>query len=247
MSKKKGILLLLLTIWVCFCLVWFFIIYKKEEKKAGENLSAKAPLQNPVATVSGSTNKVTIIDSNTAGITKVADTFITDVKQETVVAPVNNTPLAETINKQTAAAAVPDSSIKPAAYNAEAKDEIPHTTVSDNLDKKKISIYYFHQNSDKKIKKYSQKVLGKLQSYIQLNGSTKITITGHTDFIGPAAYNYHLGLQRAERIKRLLIKRGIAADRIVVLSKGEEQPVTSNKTSNGRAKNRRVEINITAS
>jgi outer membrane protein OmpA-like peptidoglycan-associated protein len=246
MSKKKGVLLLLLTVWVCFCLVWFFVIYKKEEKKTGEGLSVKAPLQNPAATVSGYTNEVNIADSSTASIRLAADTIITDVKQAAVVATVNNTtPQEKTPDKQPDAGTVTDSS-KP-INNTGVKNKLSNTTASGSLGKKKVSVYYFYPNSDKKIKKISQKILAKLQSYPKLDGSTKITITGHTDFTGSAAYNYNLGLQRAERIKRLLIKRGIAAERIVVLSKGEEQPVTSNKTPKGRAKNRRVEIDITTS
>jgi outer membrane protein OmpA-like peptidoglycan-associated protein len=241
MSKKKSVLLLLLAGWVCFCMVWFFFIYKKEEKKSEEGLSAKGQVKSPVDTVSGTTDKIKNTNSGTADI-NLADTTITDVKQQAAVA---TDPLTEDFNKQSAAGSAEDSSTT--VLNAQAKNKIPDTTAPANWDKKKLSVYYFYPNSDKKIKNFSRKILAKLQQYPVLEGSAKITITGHTDYTGPAAYNYHLGLQRAERIKRLLVKRGIAAERIIVLSKGEEQPVTSNKTPQGRAKNRRVEINFTLS
>jgi outer membrane protein OmpA-like peptidoglycan-associated protein len=244
MSKKKSVLLILLTVWVCFCMVWFFVIYKKEEKKSEEGLSAKGLVKNPVGTVSGTTDKIINADSGTAAI-NLADTDVTDVKQQAVAATDSNNLPAENFNKQPAAVTAKDRSMQ--VLNAQAKNKIPDTTAPANWDKKKLSVYYFYPNSDKKIKNFSRKILAKLQQYPALEGSAKITITGHTDYTGPAAYNYHLGLQRAERIKRLLVKRGIAAERIIILSKGEEQPVTSNKTAQGRAKNRRVEINFTLS
>jgi outer membrane protein OmpA-like peptidoglycan-associated protein len=244
MSKKKSVLLLLLAGWVCFCMVWFFFIYKKEEKKSEEGLSAKSMVKSQAATVSGTTDKIINADSGTALI-NLADTTVTDVKQQAAVATGNDNPLAENFNKQAAADSAKDNSMP--VLNAQSKNKIPDITAPSNWDKKKVSVYYFYPNSDKKIKNFSQKILAKLQQYPALEGSAKITITGHTDYTGPAAYNYHLGLQRAERIKRLLVKRGIAAERIIVLSKGEEQPVTSNKTQQGRAKNRRVEINFTLS
>jgi OmpA-OmpF porin, OOP family len=222
MSKKKSVLLLLLAGWVCFCMVWFFFIYKKEEKKSEEGLSAKGQVKSPAGNVSGTTDKIKNTNSGIADI-NLADTTVTDVKQQS--AEDRSTPV----------------------LIAQAKNKIPDTAAPVNWDKKKVSVYYFYPNSDKKIKNFSIKILAKLQQYPALDGSAKITITGHTDYTGPAAYNYHLGLQRAERIKRLLVKRGIAAERIIVLSKGEEQPVTSNKTAQGRAKNRRVEINFTLS
>ena len=68
--------------------------------------------------------------------------------------------------------------------------------------------------------------------------------TGHTDSIGTEQYNQGLSERRANTVKNYLISKGIAADRIYAEGKGETSPVASNKTREGRAQNRRVEIEI---
>ena len=74
-----------------------------------------------------------------------------------------------------------------------------------------------------------------------------IISTGHTDSIGTDAYNQRLSLRRANAVKAYLVSKGVPADRIVVEGKGETQPVASNSTREGRAKNRRVEIEVVGS
>ena len=69
-----------------------------------------------------------------------------------------------------------------------------------------------------------------------------IVAVGHTDSIGTDAYNQKLSIRRAEAVKKHLISEGIEAKRIYVEGKGESQPVADNKTAEGRAKNRRVQI-----
>ena len=70
----------------------------------------------------------------------------------------------------------------------------------------------------------------------------KIRIVGHTDDFGPAEDNLILSQDRADAVRRYLIKRGIAADRLEAVGRGETQPIASNETPRGRAKNRRVEF-----
>lgn len=67
---------------------------------------------------------------------------------------------------------------------------------------------------------------------------------GHTDSIGSEAYNQKLSVRRAESVKAYLVSKGVPANRIYTEGKGETQPVASNKTKDGRAKNRRVEIEV---
>ena len=71
-----------------------------------------------------------------------------------------------------------------------------------------------------------------------------IIAVGHTDSVGKDAYNQKLSIRRAEAVKAYLQAKGIEANRIYTEGKGETQPVDSNKTSAGRAKNRRVEIEV---
>ena len=71
-----------------------------------------------------------------------------------------------------------------------------------------------------------------------------IIAVGHTDSVGSDVYNQKLSVKRAESVKAYLVSKGIEKNRIYTEGKGEKQPVADNKTSEGRAKNRRVEIEV---
>jgi OOP family OmpA-OmpF porin len=67
-------------------------------------------------------------------------------------------------------------------------------------------------------------------------------IIGHTDSTGSADYNLGLSKRRAEAVKDYLVSTGVEADKLRVVGRGEEDPIASNDTAEGRAQNRRVEI-----
>ena len=69
-----------------------------------------------------------------------------------------------------------------------------------------------------------------------------VIATGHTDSIGTDAYNQKLSERRAAAVKDYLVSKGIPASKITTIGKGESQPVATNKTAEGRQKNRRVDI-----
>ncbi len=71
-----------------------------------------------------------------------------------------------------------------------------------------------------------------------------IIAVGHTDSIGTDAYNQRLSVRRAESVKAYLVSKGIEKNRVYTEGKGEKQPVADNRTAEGRAKNRRVEIEV---
>jgi OOP family OmpA-OmpF porin len=71
-----------------------------------------------------------------------------------------------------------------------------------------------------------------------------IIAVGHTDSVGSDAYNQKLSLRRAEAVKAYMVSKGIEANRVYTEGKGEKQPVADNKSAEGRAKNRRVEIEV---
>jgi OOP family OmpA-OmpF porin len=71
-----------------------------------------------------------------------------------------------------------------------------------------------------------------------------IIAVGHTDSVGADAYNQKLSVARSEAVKAYLVSKGVEKNRVYTEGKGEKQPVADNKTAEGRAKNRRVEIEV---
>lgn len=85
-------------------------------------------------------------------------------------------------------------------------------------------------------------ILNNVFKVMKENKDLKIVINGHTDNIGPEAYNMKLSKRRALAAKAYLVKKGISKDRITTKGYGFSRPIASNKTEEGRAKNRRVEF-----
>ena len=84
-----------------------------------------------------------------------------------------------------------------------------------------------------------EKVFNSLEAY----PNVKVEISGHTDNQGGDDYNLVLSDKRAKSVMNYLVNRGIAADRLVAKGYGKLRPVASNSDAEGRAQNRRVEIN----
>ncbi|AMR33534.1 hypothetical protein A0256_19955 [Mucilaginibacter sp. PAMC 26640] len=87
---------------------------------------------------------------------------------------------------------------------------------------------------------------------VQLNGLAQyllenkyaVALRGHADAVGSYVGNWKMSEARANAIKAYLVSRGIAEDRIVTTAFGSTVPIANNRTSNGRQKNRRVEIRL---
>ena len=87
-------------------------------------------------------------------------------------------------------------------------------------------------------------LLNNIKEFVEQN-NYEITIVGHTDSIGSNQYNFGLSRRRAEAVKAKLLEFGLAEDRIVgIEAMGEEQPIATNETKEGRAQNRRVEFKL---
>ena len=86
--------------------------------------------------------------------------------------------------------------------------------------------------------------LSHIAEVLETNPTLKIQVSGHTDSTGSDAINEKLSKQRAEVVRDQLVKDGIASDRIAARGFGSDRPVASNQTSEGRASNRRVDIDV---
>ncbi len=87
-------------------------------------------------------------------------------------------------------------------------------------------------------------VLATLADLLIVNPTWTMTVTGHTDDVGPYSFNIELSLRRANNIRTRLSELGVPAERIRVQGAGPEQPIDDNSTDEGRARNRRIEISI---
>ena len=88
--------------------------------------------------------------------------------------------------------------------------------------------------------------LDKLITVLKNNPDTNINIYGYTDSVGSDSYNLTLSAKRADAVKAYLTSKGVSSSRLFTQGMGEANPVASNDTDAGRAKNRRVEFAITA-
>lgn len=86
--------------------------------------------------------------------------------------------------------------------------------------------------------------IAKLTRVLQDNPPAKIIIEGHTDYTGTDEYNQKLSERRAASLSKRLVENGIPAERIQSSGKGEKQPIATNATKEGRAQNRRIEIEL---
>jgi outer membrane protein OmpA-like peptidoglycan-associated protein len=96
------------------------------------------------------------------------------------------------------------------------------------------------------IKPASYSVLNNLASTLVKYRDTRINVAGHTDSVGSDADNLRLSQQRAYSVRNYLIDQGVEAFRMNAAGYGETRPIADNATSEGRARNRRVEITLQA-
>jgi OOP family OmpA-OmpF porin len=92
------------------------------------------------------------------------------------------------------------------------------------------------------IKDESRAIVGEIVTLLKENGSLKLGVEGHTDNVGDALSNKKLSEQRAKAVVDALVAAGIAPGRLKAAGFGQEKPVADNRTEEGRAKNRRVEL-----
>ena len=91
----------------------------------------------------------------------------------------------------------------------------------------------------------SQADIRTLANSINQYPNTTVNVVGHTDNVGDAAFNFDLSQRRAQAVTSVLINAGVSAARIRSVGQGENAPIATNLTAEGRQANRRVEIVIT--
>ncbi|MDD5308512.1 MAG: OmpA family protein [Deltaproteobacteria bacterium] len=102
----------------------------------------------------------------------------------------------------------------------------------------------FETDSDKIVGQRSFEILDIVAKVLNGNKSVRVTIEGHTDDKGNAVHNRDLSKRRADSVKRYLVDKGVAANRMETAGYGPDRPISNNKTAAGRAQNRRVEFVI---
>lgn len=123
------------------------------------------------------------------------------------------------------------------------KQEITATGIFDALNTEgHIALYINFETGKSEIKPESQKIIDQIAEMLQANPKLKVSIEGHTDNAGAAPGNQTLSENRAKAVMNALIAKGI--DKTLLSSKGwgQTKPIADNKTDEGKAKNRRVEI-----
>ena len=135
-----------------------------------------------------------------------------------------------------------DNPFESAEFNWVTRSRVNDTTIR-SFDVNNITINFPFNSSDKEENKEMDDYLPELAEHLIQTGKTA-HINGHTDSTGDPMYNYDLGLQRAIKIRNLLVEYGADKSKISVDSKGERYPIASNRTREGEHKNRRVEITL---
>ena len=105
-----------------------------------------------------------------------------------------------------------------------------------------MTIAFDFASSEPKMSTEDDLALRAICTAMREDSSVKVLLTGHTDDIGSTESNLQLGQERAEAVRRRMVELGAPATSIATSSRGEEQPVATNATDEGRARNRRVEV-----
>ncbi len=95
-----------------------------------------------------------------------------------------------------------------------------------------------------RIRQRSFKLLNEVAQAIKGNSDLKVLVEGHTDNVGSNSGNMRLSQRRADAVREFLVGAGVEGQRLTSIGFGEEKPIDSNRTKNGRERNRRVEFTI---
>jgi OOP family OmpA-OmpF porin len=132
----------------------------------------------------------------------------------------------------------------PAAAPAPAPAPVPAAPAAPAIEKVSFAADAFFDFDKAVLKAEGKAKLDDLADKVKGLNLEVIIATGHTDSRGADTYNQKLSVKRADAVKTYLTGKGVEASRVYTEGKGEAQPVADNKSDDGRAKNRRVEIEV---
>jgi hypothetical protein len=105
-----------------------------------------------------------------------------------------------------------------------------------------IALYINFDTGKSDIKPESKGIIEQIVALLRAHPELKVSIEGHTDNVGTPQSNKTLSSQRAKSVMNAVVQKGIAATRLTAVGWGQEKPIADNRSEEGRAKNRRVEI-----
>ncbi len=209
-----------------------------------DNVAVTNPTEKPATTEQPSTD-TQLADGNTATTLPASSDSKPAGDVDKTAAPEDGKPTdtAETDDEDPPLEATATEATTPATAD---ENKLTVDTGGRKADGKGIrpaKLYFPFRSSEPELADSAAAYFDEVIAYLKANPSAKITLTGHTDSVGKSESNKDLGLQRAREIRDLLVKRGAPKKQIETDSKGEEEPLTSNRTDAGRKQNRRVELN----
>jgi len=129
-----------------------------------------------------------------------------------------------------------------------AQDICPNTLVGETVNSdgcpEKITLLIKFENNSAEIVPESYHIMQKYADFLIKYTSYSANIVGYTDSKGSSKYNQNLSEKRANRIKEMLIQKGVDRSKVSATGKGEANPIADNTTAEGRAKNRRIEAEL---
>jgi len=206
----------------------------KEIDAVNSGLASSSPTDGNYKVVLATGKKFEITFSGKEIVTKTESLDLTSYTEYTEI---ERNYIVERLKKTTSVTTTETSENSDASGNITKK-----TTVTTTETFKPTNIYFDYNISDLDDKAKTE--LDKLVAELLKNKELKLNLTGHTDSKGENEFNKGLGERRVESTKQYLKSKGVAADRITVVSLGEEKPVKSNDSDKGRAMNRRVEVSL---
>ena len=132
---------------------------------------------------------------------------------------------------------VPEGSINYnlAQYLADGSQAAPKTFVFDHLN---------FETASTQLTPDSGQTVNNLAAVLKAYPNANIQLVGHTDNTGSPQTNQQLSLDRANAVQAMLVNDGIGANRITTMGAGQDHPLASNDSEEGRAKNRRIELTV---